>query len=418
MAIVKDVMYHKFRAYGFLKNLRFFDPFIILFFREAGLSFLQIGALFSIREIAINILEVPTGVIADAYGRKKAMLASFTSYLISFALFYFFSQFAVYAIAMVIFASGEAFRSGTHKAMIFEHLRITGKEEMRVEYYGHTRAASQFGSALAALIAAGLVFYSGNYRIVFAATIVPYILGFLLIASYPSTLDGQAGDTYQTRISRPGKRTLDAIKESARMLLQLDLLRSIANAATFDSLFKATKDYLQPILKFQAVSLPILLTIAVEQRTAIIVGVVYFIIYLGTSYTSSHADSVVRRARSLLVAANVIYVMGMVLLIVAGIASWQNLPGLAIAGFLGLYLLYNLRRPMIVGYLAQLIPHQSMATGLSIESQARTLVTAAIAPVIGWLADRYGVGAALGIIAAVGLLLLPLLALRRPNQEI
>jgi MFS-type transporter involved in bile tolerance (Atg22 family) len=65
-----------------------------------------------------------------------------------------------------------------------------------------------------------------------------------------------------------------------------------------------------------------------------------------------------------------------------------------------------------------LIPHQSMATGLSIESQARTLVTAAIAPVIGWLADRYGVGAALGIIAAVGLLLLPLLALRRPNQEI
>ncbi len=30
-------MFHKFRAYGFLKNLRFFDPFLILFFREMGL---------------------------------------------------------------------------------------------------------------------------------------------------------------------------------------------------------------------------------------------------------------------------------------------------------------------------------------------------------------------------------------------
>jgi len=72
----RDRMYYKFRLYGFLKNLRFFDPFLILFFREAGLSFLAIGTLFSIREIATNLLEVPTGVIADSFGRRKAMLAT------------------------------------------------------------------------------------------------------------------------------------------------------------------------------------------------------------------------------------------------------------------------------------------------------------------------------------------------------
>ena len=68
MTIPKDLMYHKFRTYGFLKNLRFFDPFLVLFFREMGLSFLEIGTLFSIREVATNLLEIPTGVIADAYG--------------------------------------------------------------------------------------------------------------------------------------------------------------------------------------------------------------------------------------------------------------------------------------------------------------------------------------------------------------
>ena len=45
MDIPHDRMYLKFRLYGFLKNLRFFDPFIILFFRDAGLSFLSIGLL-------------------------------------------------------------------------------------------------------------------------------------------------------------------------------------------------------------------------------------------------------------------------------------------------------------------------------------------------------------------------------------
>ena len=38
-------MFWKFRLYGFLKNLRFFDPFLILFLREMGLSFLEIGII-------------------------------------------------------------------------------------------------------------------------------------------------------------------------------------------------------------------------------------------------------------------------------------------------------------------------------------------------------------------------------------
>jgi len=62
MTIPKDLMYYKFRAYGFLKNLRFFDPFIILFFREMGLSFLEIGGLFSIRRSRRGCLPMLTAV--------------------------------------------------------------------------------------------------------------------------------------------------------------------------------------------------------------------------------------------------------------------------------------------------------------------------------------------------------------------
>ena len=68
----KDKQFNKFCAYGFLKNLRFFDAFLLLFFLENGISFSQIGILYAVREITINVLEIPSGIVADTYGRKNS----------------------------------------------------------------------------------------------------------------------------------------------------------------------------------------------------------------------------------------------------------------------------------------------------------------------------------------------------------
>jgi len=411
-------MYHKFRAYGFLKNLRFFDPFLILFFREMGLTFLEIGALFSIREIATNVLEIPTGIIADAYGRRRSMLASFSFYLLSFALFYLFPHFGIFALAMLLFAFGEAFRSGTHKALILEYLHIKRIEDLKVEYYGHTRAASQFGSAIAALIAAGLVFRTGSYRIIFLASIVPYLLELLLMLSYPKELDGVRARLEERGVSRIIKQFRSTAIESLRMLRKGPLLRGLLSSASFDGIFRSTKDYLQPVLQAQALALPILLSLAGDKRVAIVVGVLYFFIYLGTSYAASHAGMIQQRIHSLPRAANMIYICGILLLIAVGIGMLTRVYVISIIGFLGLYLLQNARRPLLVGYLADLIPRQTMATGLSVESQLRTLITAALAPLIGLMADRLGIGVSITVIALLAALLLPLTTICRHASDI
>ncbi len=52
---IKDRQYYKFCFYGFLKNLRFFEAFLLLFFLESGLTFLQIGWLYAVREISRNL---------------------------------------------------------------------------------------------------------------------------------------------------------------------------------------------------------------------------------------------------------------------------------------------------------------------------------------------------------------------------
>ncbi|MFW6290789.1 MAG: hypothetical protein ACOC7V_00590 [Spirochaetota bacterium] len=90
-----DLQYARFSACGFLKNLRFFEPFMVLFLIEQGVSFLQVGTLYAIREIAVNALEVPTGAVADALGRRRTMIASFAAYLVSFVIFWLGSSMGV-----------------------------------------------------------------------------------------------------------------------------------------------------------------------------------------------------------------------------------------------------------------------------------------------------------------------------------
>ena len=388
-----DRMFYRFALYGFLKNLRFFEPFIILIFRENGLSFFQIGLLYSIRDLAAAVLEVPTGVFADAFGRRLAMVMAFGAYLISFVIFFLFGNFYLAAVAMVCFAFGEAFRSGTHKALILEHLNLNQMQDLKVAYYGRTRAASQLGSAANALLAAGLVLYAGNYRYMFIASTLPYALNLFNLISYPKALDGNERAPFQKGV------ILTQIKGTLRTFLAIfrdgNAIRALLNSAGFTAFFKTSKDYLQPILETFAVTLPFFVLLDDTRRAAILVGLTYSLIFVLSSYASRSAAKVSERFSNLALAINVTFLLGAGFQMVAGVAAWQHLPLLSIFVFLGLYLVQNLRKPMTVALISDQISSKVMATGLSVEAQLATLIMVILSPLLGLLADTFGIGAAL-----------------------
>lgn len=407
MTFKKDFQFYRFAAYGFLKNLRFFEPFLVLFFRDLGFSFFQIGVLFSIREISINLLEIPTGFFADMFGRKISMVASMLAYIISFLIFFFAPGFAYFAAAMILFAAGEAFRTGTHKAIILEHLRLKDILSSKVDYYGATRSWSQLGSALNALVAAGLVFCTGSYRIVFIAAIVPYVINLLNLVSYPKYLDHST--------LKASKR--ETLKSFTMIFRRRDSLRGIFNSAVFDAFFKAVKEYLQPILKSLSLALPVFLFVDGQKRTALLVGIVYFLIYLGTSYASKNAGKLSRRFRSKEKMVNISYLAGSLMIVVSGISLILNIYYAVIVMFLLLFFLQNARRPVNIAYISEHIPHETMASGLSSESQIKTLLIAVLSPAIGFLADKFGIGPALIISGAVMGLLLIFYSLEENSQK-
>lgn len=393
-------MFVRFALYGFLKNLRFFEPFLILIFREAGLSYLQIGLLYSIRSIAVNIMEIPSGLFADAYGRRRSMLLAFGAYILSFSVFYTGRAFGAYALAMLIFAVGEAFRSGTHKALILEYLRQQNRLNEKVAFYGKTRSASQFGSAVNALIAAGIVFWSGSYRLMFLAATLPYMLDFINLAGYPAALD---------RDCRGEEKSSRRVRQSWQGFRQIfknpPALRALLNSAGFTAFFKSLKDYIQPILQSLALTLPLGLQLSDKHRTALLIGAVYFVLYLLTSRASFKADWFKSRFKQVAAALNFSFLLGSLLLALSGLLLLNGYIPWAVAGFILFYILQNLRKPVNIAVISDYLPAGIMASGLSLESQITTVLTAGITPLLGYCADVLGIGAALLVIAALMLIL-------------
>ncbi len=399
--IKKDLMFYRFSLYGFLKNLRLFEPFLVLIFLDGGLHYFQIGILYSIRDMATNILEVPTGIFADIYGRRKSMVMSFLSYIVAFGVFYLFPNFYAYMGAMILYAFGEAFRSGTHKALILEYLKLHGMSHLKVEYYGHTRGASQLGSAINSLLAAALVFYSGNYRYVFLASTLPYVLDLINLATYPPELDGEIVPKAH-RNTR--EQALQTLRDFWRMLSDGEMRRALLNSASFTAAFKSTKDYLQPIVQSFALTLPIFLALDETRRASVVIGVVYFFIYLLSSEASRRSARISKRFSNLAAAINFTYFLGAAFLLVAGLATWRQVAIASIIVYLGFYILQNLRRPMMVSYISDRIASRVMASGLSVESEVNTLLMAVFAPILGALADHFGLGPALALFGAVMIL--------------
>ena len=405
----RNKQYYKFGLYGFFKNLRFYESFLILFFLEKGIDYLKIGLLYSIREITIAILEIPSGLIADVLGRKKTLITSFLLYILSFITFYFSQHYFLMVVAMVFFAIADALRSGVHKAMIFQYLKTRNQSHQKAEYYGHTRSWSQTGSAISALIAGGMVFYYGSYKIIFAASVIPYLFDMILIWSYPAILDGEIKTLQTTSIMARFRLVLNGFVQSFKSLV---FLRSLTSLSLHTGYYKAVKDYIQPVIMGLALSFPILTHIKDKQKTALLIGIIYFFIYLMTAWTSRHAGRFHKLFHGYHKPLNLTILTGFAVGILSGFFFFEHWFLPSVIGFLAIMMIENLRKPIGVAYVADQSMDESMASILSVQSQAQSLFAAVVALIIGFTAQLAGPGIGISLTSLLLLLSAPLYLLK------
>lgn len=399
-------MLKRFSLYGFLKNQQYYDYFLLLAFRQMGLTYFIIGLLIAFREIMVNVMEIPSGAVADLLGKRDSMIFSFISYIVSFAIFglsgigakdYGLAQqilIPLLCLAMFFFAMGEAFRTGTHKALIFAWLRLQGRIGERTRVYGFTRSWSKIGSALSVIVACVLVFMTSNFIYVFFFSIIPYILNIINFLGYPEEIDFKGGK--DTSFKDIIKHLRETIVISVR---QKSLRRLILESMGFEGFFKASKDYLQPILMAAALPLTASLFKSVqlsdEQSSVILIGPVFFVLFILSAVASRNAYRLVSRSGHEDNTARSLWGLSVFLFLFLLPSMYYGINWIMITGFIMLYIIQNLWRPVLISRFDSHSDEARGATILSIESQAKSLSTMVIAPPLGFaidLARNQGIG--------------------------
>ena len=404
-------MMTRFSMYGFLKNLDFSEPFLILFYLSLGLNFLQIGILVSFLNVCVNVMEIPSGALADLYGRKNSMLVSLISYIIAFVIFAVSDSYQPLFIAVFFYAIGDAFRTGTHKAMIFDWLRLNDRLSEKTKVYGFTRSWSKYGSAISVIISTIIVIFSKDYRWIFILSIIPYIVGIWNMACYPDYLNKKLDD--KLNIALIFKHTFSSIRSS---FVNLHLRKLIVQSLGFEGVFEVTKDYLQPIIKAQALVLVVYFAFPEKESIAIIVGIVYFILHMISASASRQAHVFAGRFKTEQGAIITMIFTGFALVLFSSIGIYTKFFIIAIISYIVYYLIQNLWRPILVAQYDDYAESSEQATILSIESQTKTVGITIIAPLAGCLADHYGIQSSLLMLSFI-LLLLGFYSIRKQKPE-
>jgi exosortase/archaeosortase len=314
----------------------------------------------------------------------------------------------------MVFGAGDAFRTGTHKAMIFQYLKLHNWEDQKVHYYGHTRSWSQLGSALSSLIAAAIVFQAGNYSSVFLYSLVPYVLDLLLMASYPKVLEGGALNRPKEKIHLVFKRVFLEFVFSFR---NIKVLKAITNMSAFSGYYQAVKDYLQPVIQAFALSVPVLMAMDNQRKEAVLIGIIYFLLYFATSFASRNSGQVAERFRNLTKPVNLTLIIGLTAGILIGIFYRLDWLLLSVLLLCFIYILENLRRPMAISYVTEQLNQNILASVLSAESQANTVFAAIIAVLFGLFADSFGIGVSFMLVSLALLLIAPLFLLGTRTEK-
>ncbi|PLW79733.1 hypothetical protein C0585_06220 [Candidatus Woesearchaeota archaeon] len=161
----------------FFRQFVLFLPVWALFFQEVGLSLAQITIAATLMHVTIQILEVPSGIFADLYGRKKSVFLSALFFMLSILSYSFAYNFIHLLLGEILMGISFAFSSGAIQAMIYDSLYDLNKKNNFKKVESHSFFISGISHSIAAIIGGFIAVYS--LRLTFFYTLIPGILLFL-----------------------------------------------------------------------------------------------------------------------------------------------------------------------------------------------------------------------------------------------
>ena len=348
-------------AWRALTHMHFFAGVLVPFFTDwGGLTLPQMFLLQAWFFLWVFLLEVPTGAVADRYGRKTSVVCASACLLAATAIYATGKGLPRYFFAEFIWAASAALASGADEAMVYDSLKAAGDED-RSKQALSLLSSFDIGSIAFAAPLGGLMAARWGVQAALLAMLVPFSIGLLLSLTLREPPTGEEG-------ARPGYR--EVLTRGVRYFASHKPLRALAfDSVTIGMLSFMTIWLFQPRLK----------------ELGLGVGVYGFVtaaLTLSQIAVMSNSDAVERffgGTRRYLIWSAVIPGLAFLAL------PFATNPWAACALFVTIPAFGMSRSVLISNYMNKHIGSAQRATVLSTVGMGRQLMGVAVLPVVGLL---------------------------------
>lgn len=171
---------------------RFFVHFIFfwsvdkIFFSQRGASVFEISVLVGLWGLFALILEVPSGVIADRWSRKKMIVLAAFVHSTAYLIWIFSYNFWGFLLGYLLRGIGGVLESGTVSAFFYDHLKVLKKEDDYEKYNGRLWVITTISFLITALVAGALA-DRYSFTLVLVLSILSNIIAGIIAILIPDT---------------------------------------------------------------------------------------------------------------------------------------------------------------------------------------------------------------------------------------
>ncbi|MCR5416924.1 MAG: MFS transporter [Pseudobutyrivibrio sp.] len=324
-----------------------------------GYSTVEIGFIESIFHVASMIFEVPSGALADVFGRKKIMVASSVMSIISSIIMVLSDSFATISIAMITSALSYNLASGTREALAYDSLKEAGIEKEYDKFASTDMVIYEITSSAATLLT-GFALMIG-YKKAYILDVLVGIFALIIACSLMEVkMKIHNESSIKKRFKEVAANSIEFIRENSRARLII----------VFNALIGAV-DIL--ILFFLQAKLPEM------GLSKMLLGPALFGMGLGAAVGAKAIDHFPNvRYRNIC-----IFSMVGVVLAFSSVFT-HNVCAMIIGGFIGAFAddFLEVRTDIVLN---NMIPSNQRATLMSINAFTFSVVMIIMSPIFGWL---------------------------------
>ena len=160
------------RAYALLAYPFACVPFLFLFFRGHGIGEGDYGEIVGAYYLAMFLAEVPTGMLADRFGRKPMLVLGPLLLAAGFAVLVLRPGYGAFVTGEVLLGLGHAVLSGPPTVLLYETLRQHGEQHRYLAEESRIAALRMLGTGTAFLLGGALARWGNAAGDAYGQTIV------------------------------------------------------------------------------------------------------------------------------------------------------------------------------------------------------------------------------------------------------